>query len=205
MTNLPVETPEQAREKLSWYLCRWQIEVYLQVLKSGCRVEQLQLETRERLEPALGFSMIIAWRVLYLTMLGRDCPEMPCNTLFADEEWKAVYLVTRRKVPPWQPPSLETMVRMVATLGGASTDRAMVFLDRKHSGSVYSVFPISRWRSTLSAISWKVVDNGMAYGLLLTLLVLPAVFLRAQPHRRRAPRAGPAGFGLPLVQVPGHA
>jgi len=55
VTNLPVETPQQALEKLSWYLCRWQIEVYFKVLKSGCRIEQLQLETRERLEPALAF------------------------------------------------------------------------------------------------------------------------------------------------------
>ena len=126
LTNLPVETPEQALEKLSWYLCRWQIEVYFKVLKSGCRIEQLQLEKRERLEPALAFYMIIAWRVLYLTMLGRDCPEMPCNTVFADEEWKAVYLVTQRKSPPEQPPSLDTMVRMAATLGG--------FLNRKNDG-----------------------------------------------------------------------
>jgi len=126
LTNLPVDTPEQAIEKLSWYLCRWQIEVYFKVLKSGCRVEQLQLEKRERLEPALAFYMIIAWRVLHLTMLGRDCPEIPCDTVFADEEWKAVYLVTQRKPPPQQPPSLDTMVRMVATLGG--------FLNRKSDG-----------------------------------------------------------------------
>jgi hypothetical protein len=126
LTNLPVETAEQAIEKLSWYLCRWQIEVYFKVLKSGCRVEQLQLEKRERLEPALAFYMIIAWRVLYLTMLGRDCPEMPCDAVFADEEWKAVYLVTQRKPPPEKPPSLDTMVRMVASLGG--------FLNRKHDG-----------------------------------------------------------------------
>jgi hypothetical protein len=124
--DLFVEAPEQAIEKLSWYLCRWQIEVYFKVLKSGCRVEQLQLEKRERLEPALAFYMIIAWRVLFLTMLGRDCPEMPCNTVFANEEWKAVYLVTQRKSPPEQPPSLDTMVRMVATLGG--------FLNRKSDG-----------------------------------------------------------------------
>jgi hypothetical protein len=26
LTNLPVDTPEQAQEKLSWYLCRWQVE-----------------------------------------------------------------------------------------------------------------------------------------------------------------------------------
>jgi hypothetical protein len=126
LTNLPVESPQQALEKLQWYLCRWQIEVYFKVLKSGCRVEQLQLERRERLEPALAFYMIIAWRVLYLTMLGRECPEMPCNTVFADEEWKAVYLVTQRKPPPEEPPSLNTMVRMVASLGG--------FLNRKSDG-----------------------------------------------------------------------
>jgi hypothetical protein len=28
LTNLVVETPAQALEKLSWYLCRWQIEKY---------------------------------------------------------------------------------------------------------------------------------------------------------------------------------
>ncbi|WP_213457758.1 IS4 family transposase [Thiocapsa sp.] len=27
LTNLPVTTPEQALEKISWYLCRWQIEI----------------------------------------------------------------------------------------------------------------------------------------------------------------------------------
>ena len=126
LTNLPVDTPEQAIEKLTWYLCRWQIEVYFKVLKSGCRIEELQLEKRARLEPALAFYMIIAWRVLFLTMLGRDCPELPCDTVFADEEWKAVYLVTQRKPPPDEPPSLDTMVRMVAGLGG--------FLNRKSDG-----------------------------------------------------------------------
>jgi hypothetical protein len=126
LTNLAVDTPEEAIEKLTWYLCRWQIEVYFKILKSGCRVEQLQLEKRQRLEPALAFYMIIAWRVLFLTMLGRECPEMPCDSVFADEEWQAVYLVTQRKPPPEQPPSLDTMVRMVATLGG--------FLNRKGDG-----------------------------------------------------------------------
>ena len=99
---------------LSWYLCRWQIEIYFKVLKSGCRVEELQLEQRERLEPALALYMIIAWRVLYLTKLGRDCPEMPCDAVFAEEEWRAVYLVTQRQPPPEQPPTLDTMVRMLA-------------------------------------------------------------------------------------------
>jgi hypothetical protein len=126
LTNLVVDTAEEAIEKLFWYLCRWQIEIYFKVLKSGCRVEALQLETRERLEPALAIYMIIAWRVLYLTMLGRKCPEMPCDAVFGEEEWKVVYLVTQRKAPPEKPPSLDSMIRMVASLGG--------FLNRKSDG-----------------------------------------------------------------------
>ena len=126
LTNLPVDTPAQALEKLQWYLCRWQIEVFFRILKSGCRIEKLQLERIERLEPALAFYMIIAWRVLFLTMLGRDCPELPCDAVFDTAEWHAVYIVTERKPPPDTPPSIDTMIRMVAGLGG--------FLKRKSDG-----------------------------------------------------------------------
>lgn len=126
LTNLPIDNAEQAAEKLTWYLCRWQVEIYFRILKSGCKVEEMQLEKLERLEPALAFYMIIAWRVLYLTMLGRECPELPCNVVFADEEWQAVYIVAKRLAPPEKPPSLDTMVRMVAGFGG--------FLNRKHDG-----------------------------------------------------------------------
>jgi hypothetical protein len=101
-------------------------QIFFRILKSGCRVEELQLEKLQRLEPALAFYMIIAWRVLFLTMLGRECPEMPCDVVFDEAEWQAVYLVTQRQPPPDTPPSLECMVRMIATLGG--------FLDRKCDG-----------------------------------------------------------------------
>jgi hypothetical protein len=126
LTNLPVDTPAQALEKLSWYLCRWQIEVFFRILKSGCRIEKLQLEKIERLEPALAFYMIIAWRVLFLTMLGRECPEMPCDVVFDTAEWHAVYIVSERKAPPETPPTLDSMVRRIASLGG--------FLNRKSDG-----------------------------------------------------------------------
>ena len=126
LSNLVVQTPQQALEILGWYLCRWQIEIFFRILKSGCRVEELQLEKLERLEPALAFYMIIAWRVLFLTMLGRECPEMPCDVVFDHDEWRAVYLVSERKLPPDTPPSLDRMVRMVAALGG--------FLNRKGDG-----------------------------------------------------------------------
>jgi hypothetical protein len=40
--------------------------------------------------------MIVAWRVRFLTLLGRECPEMPCDVVFEQAEWQAVYLVTER-------------------------------------------------------------------------------------------------------------
>jgi hypothetical protein len=118
LTNLPVETFEQASEKIQWYLCRWQIEVYFRVLKSGCKVESLQLQARGRLEAALALYMIVAWRVLYLTMAGRVVPDLSCAAVFSPAEWRAIYLVTRKKQPPQTPPRLEEMLRMVARLGG---------------------------------------------------------------------------------------
>lgn len=126
LTNLPVTNAEEAREKVQWYLCRWQIEVYFRILKSGCRVEQLQLQERDRLEIALALYMIVAWRVLYLSMLGRTVPELSCEIVLAPEEWKAVYLVTQRKKPPLRPPSLGEIIVLIARLGG--------FLARKGDG-----------------------------------------------------------------------
>jgi hypothetical protein len=118
LTNLPVESLEDACEKVQWYLCRWQIEVFFRILKSGCKVEQLQLQTRERIEVALALYLIVAWRVLYLTRLGRVAPDLSCEVAFSPQEWKAVYLVSKREPPPSQPPRLLDMLVLVACLGG---------------------------------------------------------------------------------------
>ncbi len=126
LTNLEIITLEQAIEKIQWYLSRWQIEIYFRILKSGCNVEKLQLEHIDRLRPALAMYMIVAWRVLYLTILGRDCPDLPCDLVFETQEWQAIYVVTHRKPPPPKPPTINTMIRMMAGFGG--------FLGRKHDG-----------------------------------------------------------------------
>lgn len=119
LTNLPVASGKEAEEKVQWYLCRWQIEVYFRILKSGCKVEQLQLQTRDRLEVALAFYMIIAWRVLYLVLLGRTEPELSCEAVFAPQEWKAVLMVLEKKrKPPRDAPLLGEFLSKMARLGG---------------------------------------------------------------------------------------
>jgi len=118
LSSLPVESFADACEKIQWYLCRWQIEVYFHILKNGCKVEQLQLQSRERIEVALALYLIVAWRVLYLTRLGRTVPDLSCEVAFSRPEWQAVYWVSRRRAPPSEPPRLQEILSLVAGLGG---------------------------------------------------------------------------------------
>lgn len=126
LTDMSVTTFEEAARMMQWYLCRWQIEIFFHILKNGCKIEQLQLEHVDRLKPAVALYMIIAWRVLYLTMMGRKCPDVSCETVFDTEEWQAVYIVTKRTLPPTKPPRLDEIVKMIACFGG--------YLNRKGDG-----------------------------------------------------------------------
>jgi hypothetical protein len=127
LTTLEVSTAEEAIQKLDWYTKRWGIEVYHKTLKSGCRIEDRQLEEAERLEVCLGLDMVVAWRVDYLKMLGRERPEEPCTIFFKEVEWKALHcLVNNTRVLPAKPPTIRQAVLMVAGQGG--------FLGRKCDG-----------------------------------------------------------------------
>jgi hypothetical protein len=117
LTSLPIENWPDIEFVVECYLCRWQIECFFKILKSGCRVERLQMETPDRILPCLGLYLIIAWRILHLTMLGRACPDLPCTLVFGDAEWKAVTVVESRKPPPDIPPSLGDMIKCIARQG----------------------------------------------------------------------------------------
>lgn len=126
LTSLPVDDFAQASTVMAWYAVRWWIEVYFYVLKNGCQIERLQLETEDHLLPCLALYMIIAWRVLFTLMLGRTCPEIDCEVVFEPQEWQAAYIVVKRSPPPEKPPQLGEIVRLIARLGG--------YLGRKHDG-----------------------------------------------------------------------
>jgi Transposase Tn5 dimerisation domain/Transposase DNA-binding len=118
LTNLPIDTVERVLLVVEYYCCRWQIEIYFRVLKSGCRVESSQLETAEAFQPYLALCMIVAWRVMYLMMLGRECPELPADVVLEKDEWQAVYAVVKGEEPPAAAPPLAEMVKLIASLGG---------------------------------------------------------------------------------------
>jgi len=117
LTSLPVDRLAAAEQVVEYYRCRWQIEVFVRVWKSGCRVEALQLRDLARLEAALALYLIVAWRVLTVSSTARAHPEAPCTTLFSAAEWRALYTLKRRQAPK-APPPLGEFVRLLASLGG---------------------------------------------------------------------------------------
>jgi hypothetical protein len=119
LTTVAVTSFAEAQQRVEWYSGRWGIEVYHRTLKSGCRIEDRQLETADRLETCLGVDMVVAWRIYYLTMLGRESPHLPCTVLFKEIEWKALCCyVHKTPVPPENPPSIREVALMIAGLGG---------------------------------------------------------------------------------------
>jgi hypothetical protein len=127
LTTVAVNSLADAVQGVSWYCHRWLIERYHYVLKSGCRLEDLQLETAERLERALATYCVVAWRLLWLTYEARHQPDAPCELALERHEWQSLYvLIHRKRDLPQQAPPLGQVVRWIAQLGG--------FLGRKGDG-----------------------------------------------------------------------
>jgi hypothetical protein len=127
LTTLPVTCPEEAIQKVTWYAQRWQIEVIHKVLKSGCQIEQRQLETAQRLERALSIDLVVAWRILALCKAAREMPEDPISNWLPTAQWQALCCyVHQRTTPPKTAPGVRQAVRWIAQLGG--------FLARKSDG-----------------------------------------------------------------------
>lgn len=127
LSTQPVTTAEAAAEKVGWYAQRWQIEVIHKILKSGCQIEQRQLETAERLERALSIDLVVAWRILALSKAARELPDDPISDWLPTAQWQALACyVSQRTTSPKQPPTVRQAIRWIAQLGG--------FMARKGDG-----------------------------------------------------------------------
>ena len=127
LTTLDITNLEDALKYVRWYSYRWLIERYHYVLKSGCQIENLQLDSGEKIKKALSIYSIIACRLLNITYKARKEPESSCEQIFEKKEWKMLYvLVHKNNKVPEEPPKLKDAVLWMGRLGG--------FLARKSDG-----------------------------------------------------------------------
>ncbi len=86
LTSVAVDDARTAAEIVGHYLQRWRIEDFFRVLKAGCKTEFLLFRTADRLQRAIAINAVIAWRIMVMTLLGRQVPECEAELMFTDHE-----------------------------------------------------------------------------------------------------------------------
>lgn len=153
LTNTPVEDFNQAAQVIDWYCCRWQIEIFHKIIKSGCRVEDCRLQTAARLKNYIALMCVVAWRLQWLTYINRTAPTSPCTTILTDIEWQALYMrIHKTTLIPETIPSTHQAIRWIAQLGG--------FLGRKSDGEPGVVVIWRGWKRLQDlAATWALVTD----------------------------------------------
>jgi transposase-like protein len=81
LTSVSVESLEEGSERIEWYRRRWIVEDYHQGLKTGCQIEQRQLQDYEGLRRLLGFLAPLAVRLLQIRSASRESPDTPASAV----------------------------------------------------------------------------------------------------------------------------
>ena len=154
LTNTPVNSFDETVQVVAWYCCRWQIEVFHKIIKSGCRVEDCLLQTAQRLQNYITLMCVVAWRLHWLTYINRTEPDLPCTQILTAVEWQALYMRIHKTTEfPKIPPTVRQAVRWIAQLGG--------FLGRKSEGEPGITAIWRGWQRLQDlAATWYVVVNG---------------------------------------------
>lgn len=97
LTTMKIESVDNAERCLHWYCLRWRIEDWHRVLKSGCRIEEAAHNSAERLKRSIAINLVIAWRIMLMTLLGRQTPELPVEVLFSDLEIEVLNAYAKKK------------------------------------------------------------------------------------------------------------
>jgi len=119
LTNIQVQTLDQAIEKVRWYSKRWNIEVFHKILKSGCGVENAQLRHADRLKKYIVLKSIVAWRLFWFARSHEHHKDDYCTVALTDVEWSVLYRKTMKtKQLPSLPPTIGEALVWIAKLGG---------------------------------------------------------------------------------------
>jgi transposase-like protein/DDE family transposase len=82
ITTEPIATEHDVAAVIDAYRQRWLIEEFFKALKTGCRYQQLQLESFRALLIALSIESAIAWKLLLMRWCAQHHPNVvACNML----------------------------------------------------------------------------------------------------------------------------
>jgi hypothetical protein len=119
-TTEKVRTLAEANTVIDGYMLRWRVEEYHLILKSGCTVEKLELETADRLANAIALYAPVAVMVLTLRDLSRTRPDAPCTIVLSDLQWRVLHTFVEKRAPAANqtPPTIRQATLWIGRLGG---------------------------------------------------------------------------------------
>jgi len=119
LTTIDVQSVTEALQCVKWYTYRWLIERFHYVLKSGTKIEELQLERASSLQKAIAVYSIAAFRIMQLVYKARYFPNLTCEVVLPSSQWKVLYiLIHKKKEIPRDPPTLQQAIMWIGKLGG---------------------------------------------------------------------------------------
>lgn len=119
LTTLEIANVADVLQCVKWYTYRWLMERFHYVLKSGTKIEALQLKDATSLQKAIGIYSLAAFTVMQLVYQSRHHPDVSCEVVLTKAQWITLYmLIHDRNEMPQKPPSLHQAVMWIGRLGG---------------------------------------------------------------------------------------
>ena len=115
-TTEAIDTVEELWRIVDIYRARWLIEEFFKALKSGCRVEDRQLESQHGLENALALLLPVAWQLLSLRALSRSDGSRAASTILTRQQLDVLRHCGRQDLP--SQPTVADALGAIAALGG---------------------------------------------------------------------------------------
>lgn len=115
-TTESVSTPAEVAAVVDAYRARWLIEECNKAIKTGCKYEERQVESRDGLLTLLAMTLPIATEVLWLRSRSRELPDGPARSVLTTAQLQVLRVLGPRKLGP--APTLHDALWAVAGLGG---------------------------------------------------------------------------------------
>lgn len=119
LTNAPVVDKRTIEKYIQYYAYRWNMERFHYVLKGRDGIRERKTERPDELRLSILRNSVIALQIMNLAYMEKACPELPCEAVFDDMEWKVLYC-SARKTQQLKPDTytVRDAVCDLGTLGG---------------------------------------------------------------------------------------
>lgn len=153
LTAMPVRSVAEALCVADWYRHRWTIEEYFKCLKTGCKVQERQLQEGERLEPLIAMLSITALRLLNVKRIAKLTPGAPATDAVPREY---VEVLSKLRGIPMKELTCDRFWRETAILGG--------FMGRRGDGDPGWQTLWSGWHDLNLIVMGARLFGGQSYG-----------------------------------------